>query len=174
MKTSSTALTLAAAAMALVACSQSDRTTGNVTPSTALKDPTGYSAPPASPQYGPPSADANRMAPGTDAATAFGNEPKLKDVPDQQIAGASTEDQHRAVEAQEAAAKSPDTATADNAKNEVLAGNEAQRSGGTARDTPANQPRSGTVTKEEESTQMPKAGQTNNHSSTALEKDSGR
>jgi hypothetical protein len=44
----------------------------------------------------------------------------------------------------------------------------------TARDTEANSPRHGTLTKAEEVNESPKAGQVNNHSSTALEKDSGR
>jgi len=46
--------------------------------------------------------------------------------------------------------------------------------GGTGTETSANSPRHGDLTKGEESTQMPKAGQTNNYSSTALEEDSGR
>ena len=39
----------------------------------------------------------------------------------------------------------------------------------TAQDTPANNP-TGTLTQEEESSGMPKAGQANNHSSPSLEK----
>jgi hypothetical protein len=44
----------------------------------------------------------------------------------------------------------------------------------TARDSEANTPRTGTLTKQQEVNESPKAGQVNNHSSTALEKDSGR
>jgi hypothetical protein len=40
----------------------------------------------------------------------------------------------------------------------------------TAKDTPANNP-TGTLTKEQESSAMPKAGQANNHSSPAMDKD---
>jgi hypothetical protein len=40
----------------------------------------------------------------------------------------------------------------------------------TARDTAANNP-TGSMTKEQESAQMPKVGQANNHSSPALDKD---
>jgi hypothetical protein len=45
---------------------------------------------------------------------------------------------------------------------------------GAAEDTSANHPRHGALTRQEESTQMPKAGQVNNYSDPALEKDSGR
>jgi hypothetical protein len=80
------------------------------------------------------------------------------------------------VKAQEAAAKAPDTAAADAAKDAAkdVAGTAGTRMAGTAQDDAANSPRHGTLTKTEESTQMPKAGQANNHSSTALEGDSGR
>jgi len=79
--------------------------------------------------------------------------------------------------AQEAAARAPDTATADAVKkdttNSVLA-SDSTAGAPTARDTPANSPRHGTLTPQQESTELPKAGQVNNHSSPALEKDSGR
>ena len=74
----------------------------------------------------------------------------------------------------DANAAAPGTnASADAAKNAVMGGNATGMSG-TARDTEANNPRTGTLTKEEEVNQMPKAGQGDNHSSTSLEKDSGR
>ncbi len=80
-----------------------------------------------------------------------------------------------AVDAQEAAAKAPDTASADAAKAEAKEGNRRAAHAGTGTgDTSANSPRHGTLTKEEESKQMPKAGQANNYSSPALEEDSGR
>ena len=71
----------------------------------------------------------------------------------------------------QAAANAPDTASADAAK---AAATGSAPTSGTARDTAANAPRTGTLTKEEESAQMPKAGQANNHSSPALETDSGK
>ena len=79
-----------------------------------------------------------------------------------------------AVDAQKAAAKAPDTASADEAKAEVKEATDGLRTPGTGTDTSANSPRHGTLTKEEESKQMPKAGQANNYSSPALEEDSGR
>lgn len=93
--------------------------------------------------------------------------------------GASLADQHAQVEAQWAAARAPDTASADAAKKRVLAEyarkqGTAKTSAGTARDTAANRPRHGALTQSEESNSMPKAGQVNNHSSPALEADSGR
>jgi hypothetical protein len=80
-------------------------------------------------------------------------------------------------QAQEAAAQAADTASADAAKKEVLStmmATNATSGSQTARDTEANSPRHGTLTKAEEVNELPKAGQVNNHSSTALEKDSGR
>jgi hypothetical protein len=69
--------------------------------------------------------------------------------------------------------KEPDTASADEAKKAVMTSSTPGASE-TARDTESNQPRAGTMTKDEEVNQLPKAGQVNNHSSTALEKESGR
>lgn len=88
-------------------------------------------------------------------------------------------DQHMYVEAQWAAARAPDTALADAEKQRVLdayarKNGAVQAPSGTARDTASNNPRHGTLTKGEESTSMPKAGQVNNHSSPALEASSGR
>jgi hypothetical protein len=76
------------------------------------------------------------------------------------------------VKAQDAAAAAPDTAAADAAKKAGAQADDAAKA--TARDTAANDPRHGTLTPQQESTEMPKAGQANNYSSTALEKDSGR
>jgi hypothetical protein len=132
-------------------------------------------APPAPPMREPVPANANAAAPGTNASVAFANEtiPKSTLPPSQ---GGSAEEQHVAVSAQEAAAKAPDTASADAAKQSVLRQNQSGESAptGGARDTPADSPRHGSLTKQEESTEMPKAGQVNNYSSPALEKDSGR
>lgn len=176
MKTS-TAFVFAGVALALAACDNADRNrTTSVPP--GVKSPTALvepivtpSAPPAPALRGPVSADANDAAPGTNASVAFANEtpaPAMK----QPSKDGAPQAQAAAVDAQEAAAKAPDTAAADDAKKEVIS-SEAPKSG-TAQDTDANSPRHGTLTAQEESTQMPKAGQANNYSSPALEKDSGR
>jgi len=85
---------------------------------------------------------------------------------------------YRDVKAEDAAAVAPDTAAADAARKSALpVGSDsptARSDSPTARDTAANNPRHGTLTAAEESTEMPKAGQVNNHSSTSLEKSSGR
>ncbi|HEY3180250.1 MAG TPA: hypothetical protein VGL25_15390 [Casimicrobiaceae bacterium] len=181
MKTSLIALALVGTTVALSACNQpdTDRTTsiprGVAAAETVQEPPSGLSAPPAPSERGPIQPNANAAAPGTDASTALANQPNLKDVSTPEKGTA--EEQHRAVMAQDAAAKAPDTASADAAKEAVMsesAGSNATGSSETARDSEANNPRSGTITKEEETTQLPKAGQVNNHSSTALEKDSGR
>jgi hypothetical protein len=73
--------------------------------------------PPAHPERGPIPPNANAAAPGTNASEAFANEhldPLAKQSPK------NGPDQHIYVEAQEAAAKAPDTASADAAKREVL------------------------------------------------------
>lgn len=88
--------------------------------------------------------------------------------------GALPESQEINNRAQEAAAMAPDTASADAAKKRVLEEASSGHDANPAKDTPANNPRHGALTADEESTSMPKAGQVNNHSSTALEADSGR
>ena len=189
MKTSS--ITLAAATLALVlsACNGPDtnRTTSiprgaDRTSQLGTTEPTGLSAPPAQPERGPVAPDANAAAPGTNAAEAMANQPSAKDTGvsatgETKITGTSEKDQQLAVKAQEAAAKAPDTAAADEAKKQVMSRGSSSDSPGsteTAKDTDANSPRHGTVTKDEQANQLPKAGQVNNHSSTALENDSGR
>jgi hypothetical protein len=176
----SNAFVLAAVTLALAACNNPDpnRTTSNppgVASPTALNEPlTGQSAPTAPPMRGPVPANANTVAPGTDATVAF-NQPDEqflgKGLPSKGGAPAS---QAQAVKAQEAAAQAPDTAAADAAKAQAMTGGDGLRMPGTTRETAANSPRHGTLTAAEESTQMPKAGQANNYSSPALEKDSGR
>ena len=179
MKTSTITLALVGMTFALTACNRPDtnRTTSIPTGvdrvATVQDAPTGLSAPPAPPERGPVPPDANAAAPGTNASAALANEPTLKDATLPKDTGDSANDQRVAVQAQDAAAKAPDTASADAAKNAVM-GSNATGMSGTARDTEANNPRSGTLTKEEEVNQMPKAGQGDNHSSTSLEKDSGR
>ena len=176
MKTS-TAFVFAGVALALAACNNADPNRTTSTPP-GVKSPTALvepivtpSAPPAPALRGPAPANANDVAPGTDASVAFANE-TLPPAVKQPSKDGPPQLQAAAVDAQEAAAKAADTAAADNAKKDVMASE--SRKGGTAEDTAANSPRHGTLTAQEESTQMPKAGQANNYSSTALEKDSGR
>jgi hypothetical protein len=176
-----TTLMLVAATVALGACNAPDanRTTkappGVNNPTAVVEPLTSRSAPPASPERGPVAQSGNTVAPGTNASVAFAQQQSAPTAstgaPPSATAAAAT-----AVNAQEAAAKAADTASADAAKAQVKAeatGGE-KRVAGTAQDTSANSPRHGDLTAAEESTQMPKAGQANNHSSTALEGDSGR
>ena len=176
-------ITLLVVAMttALTACNQTDanRTTKappGVDNPTALTQPlTTPSAPPAPPMRDPVADSANTAAPGTNASVAFENDQSARPQPSPPSKGAGLDAQSRTVQAQEAAAKAPDTAAADAAKTQVQSGNASGlRMPGTAKETSANEPRHGDLTKAEESQQMPKAGQTNNYSSPALEEDSGR
>ena len=179
MKPAMIALALVGMTLGMTACNRpdTDRTTSiprGIDSATTLQDPTaGRGAPPAPPERGPIPSNANAAAPGTDATAAFAKEPELKDPTPPKETGASAEEQQISSRALDAAVKEPDTASADAAKKAVTASN---TSGATtsARDTEANRPRSSAMTKDEEANQLPKAGQVNNHSSTALEKDSGR
>jgi hypothetical protein len=174
----STAVIVAATTAALAACNPPDanRTTNappGVNQPTAVMQPlVSPSAPPAPAMRTPVADSANTVAPGTDANVAFANDKDIAPGAPKTSHPAASNAQTLAVEAQEAAAKAPDTAQADAAKDQIEA--KGLRTPGTGTETPANSPRHGTLTKEEESTQMPKAGQANNHSSTALEEDSGR
>ena len=179
MNTSTTALLLVAATAALSACNRPDanRTTsapaGVNTPTAVMQPLVTPSAPPATADRSPVAASANTAAPGTNAALAFSEQKGATDgvaAKAPAVSGATAASV--AVDAQEAAAKAPDTAAADAAKNEVKEGG--LRTPGTGTETSANNPRHGELTKTEESNQMPKAGQANNYSSTALEEDSGR
>jgi len=174
------ALLLTGVALALAACNSADQNrTTSVPPGvhnpTPLVEPNlGMSAPAAPPQRGPVPANANAQAPGTNATIAFNSPDEQymsKGLPSK---GGAPQSQAQAVQAQEAAAKAPDTAAADEAKEKAMTGDNGLRMPGTARDTAANAPRTGALTKAEESTQMPKAGQVNNYSSPTLEKNSGR
>jgi len=176
---------LASAALALTACNRPDRDRTTQAPP-GVRNPTALtapivtaSAPPAPAQRGDVAPNANDAAPGTDASVALADAAKASPLPPSK--GGTMDAQQANVRAQEAAAKAPDTASADAAKKEVLSAHaqaqdaSANGSGGaTARDTAANHPRHGGLTPGEASTAMPKAGQVNNHSSPALEKDSGR
>jgi len=171
MDRSIAALTLAGIAVALAGCNAPDpnRTTKappGVSNPTAITQPlVTAGAPPAPPERGPVPAAANTIAPGTDASAAFAQPP-----------GAVKQGDSNSPASQEAAAKAPDTAAADAAKQQVADETKptAPASTDTARDAPENRPRHGELTKQGETTELPKAGQVNNHSSTALEKDSGR
>jgi hypothetical protein len=135
------------------------------------------SAPPAAPERGPVASSGNTVAPGTNASVAFAQEQNVAAGTVPKAAPGAPPTEAVAINAQEAAAKAPDTASGDAAKAEAKAPETdatGKRMSGTAEDTSANSPRHGTLTTNEESTQMPKAGQANNHSSTALEADSGR
>jgi len=178
--TKSNLLVLAGVSLALAACNNADpnRTTsipaGVNNPTAVVAPITTPSAAPAPAERTPVAPNANTMAPGTNATVAFAN-------PNEQLAGASLpskggapQGQEIAVNAQEAAAKAPDTAEADKAKKETMSGGNGKTMSGTAQDTAANHPRHGTLTPKEESTQMPRPGQANNYSDPALEKDSGR
>ncbi|HUP90471.1 MAG TPA: hypothetical protein VM100_14025, partial [Longimicrobiales bacterium] len=159
----------------LIALSGCDRTDNNRTTSIprgvdagsiVQQTPTGLSAPPAQPDRGAIPPNANAVAPGTNAEQALANQP---------ASGTSGQSEVAVSAAQEAAARAPDTASADAAKKDASNVLASTRDGSpTARDTAANNPRHGTLTKDQEVNESPKAGQVNNHSSPALEKDSGR
>jgi hypothetical protein len=109
-------IALAAVALMLNACGQRDTDhTSGVNP--AFKASASDALPPAPPERGPIPPNANAAAPGTNASEAFANE-QLEPAPKQPPKDGA--DQHLYVEAQDAAAKAPDTASADAAKREVL------------------------------------------------------
>ena len=172
MNMTSTTLALAALTIALSGCNSADRDRTTSLPrgvdsaAVVQQTPSGLSAPRAPAERGPIPANANAAAPGTNAAQALANQPS-----------SAKGDVEVSPQAQAAAAQAADTASADAAKKEVLSTMMATNTTGgsqTARDTEANSPRHGTLTKAQEVNELPKAGQVNNHSSTALEKDSGR
>jgi hypothetical protein len=177
---SSTVLVLGGVALALTACNASDRNRTTAVPPgvnnpTALTAPiTTPSAPPAPALRGPVPPTANAAAPGTNAMVAFQSETlsSAKPLPSK---GGAPDTQATAVQAQEAAAKAPDTAAGDAAKQEIMQHDEARpQPDEKGRETAVNEPRHGVLTKDEEANQMPKAGQANNYNSLELEKDSGR
>jgi hypothetical protein len=176
MKTSRLTLLLVATTVAIGACNAPDTNRATNAPpgvdkSGSVVEPlVSRSAPPAPAERGPVAPNANTMAPGTDASAALAQATDVQQAP-LPSTKSSASPAATVVKAQEAAADAPDTASADAAKAAASKGSTAS---GTARDTAANAPRTGELTKAEESTQMPKAGQVNNHSSPALEGDSGR
>lgn len=174
----SNSMVLAGVVVALAACNNADpnRTTavppGVNNPTAVVAPITTPSAPPAPAERTPVPANANAAAPGTNAALAFGS-PQLAG-PSLPSKSGAPQNQAQAVDAQQKAAEAPDTAAADAAKQSAKSDSGGARMPGTSEDTAANSPRHGTLTAQEESTQMPKAGQVNNYSDPALEKDSGR
>jgi hypothetical protein len=176
MQTSRLTLLLVATTVAIGACNAPDNNRATNAPpgvdkSGSVVEPlVSRSAPPAPAERGPVAPNANTMAPGTDASAALAQATDVQQAP-LPSTKSSASPAATVVKAQEAAADAPDTASADAAKAAASKGSTAS---GTARDTAANAPRTGELTKAEESTQMPKAGQVNNHSSPALEGDSGR
>ncbi|HUH92601.1 MAG TPA: hypothetical protein VL742_05570 [Casimicrobiaceae bacterium] len=110
-------IVIAIAAIALLsACGQGETShASSVNP--AFRVAASGLAPPAPPERGPIPPNANAAAPGTNASKAFANE-HLDPLPKQPLKDGPV--QHLYVEAQEAAAKAPDTASADAAKREVL------------------------------------------------------
>lgn len=171
---SSAALAVVGMSLALAACNRPDtnRTTSvpsGVNNATAVTAPiVTPSASPAPAARGPIPPNANAEAPGTNASLAFQNATTgTGEKPPPSKSGAP-QDQDAHVKAQEAAAEAPNTAAADVAKDAALSSDKATTGlAGTARDTAANGPQQG-MSKSEESNQMPKAGQANNHSSPAL------
>jgi hypothetical protein len=173
-------LLLTGMALALAACNSADPNRTTSVP-TGLHNPTplvepnlGRSAPPAPPERGPVPANANAAAPGTNATVAFNTPGEEFMSKGPASKGGAPASQAQAVQAQDAAAQAPDTAAADAAKDKAMSGGNGLRTPGTTQDTDANAPRHGTLTKAEESTQMPKAGQANNYNDPALEASSGR
>ena len=181
MRKSTAAFVLAATTAALAACNAPDKNRTTQAPpgvnyQIAVVEPlTSRSAPPAPAMRDPVAESANTVAPGTNATVAFAGDQQAVPAAPAKSAPVSTDAQASGVARQEAAANAPDTAAADAAKAQATGDNATGlRTPGTGTETSANAPRHGTLTEAEESTQMPKAGQANNHSSTALEADSGR
>ncbi len=177
---SSTVLVLGGVALALTACNPPDRNRTTAVPpgvndATALTAPiTTPSAPPAPALRDPVPPNANAAAPGTNAAVAFANETPSSTKPSPSKGGVP-ETQATAVQAQDEAAKASDTASGDAAKQQVMQSDQARpQPEEKGRETSINEPRHGALTKEEETNQMPKAGQVNNYNSLELDKDSGR
>jgi hypothetical protein len=107
---------LVAVVLVLGACGQRDTNhTSSANP--AFQANASDALPPAPPERGPIPPNANAAAPGTNASEAFAKE-QLEPAPKQ--APKDGADQHLYVEAQDADAKAPDTASADAAKREVL------------------------------------------------------
>jgi len=110
-------IVIAIAAISLLsACGQRD-TSHASSVNAAFKVDASDAVPPAPPERGPIPPNANAAAPGTNASEAFANEHR-EPLPKQPSKNGPNE--YLSVEAQEAAAKAPDTASADAAKREVL------------------------------------------------------
>lgn len=128
------------------------------------------SAPAAPPLRGPVPPNANDVAPGTDASLVFDGgrvTTALKPPPSKQGSVAS---QKAHIEAQWAAARAPDTASADLAKRKVL---EEWMAAAGSRDSAGNA--SGdALTRHEKVHAMPQPGQVNNYSTLAHDKPGSR
>jgi hypothetical protein len=167
-----TVLAVAGVSLALTACNRPDanRTTSipaGINDATTVTAPiVTRSAPPAPAERGPIPANANAEAPGTNASVAFADSAQGAGTKLPASKGGAPEEQAAHAKAQDDAAKAADTAAGDAAKKAGLTSGPAA---GGARDSTANNPRAGSLTKSEESSQMPKAGQANNHSSPALD-----
>ena len=104
---------IAAVTLALGGCNRPDADTqSQYTHLTGTE--TALITPPATPDRGPIPPDANTAAPGTDASVAFAANSDM--APSR---GGVSIEQHAEVAAQDAAAKAPDTATADKEKRRV-------------------------------------------------------
>ncbi|MEO9135938.1 MAG: hypothetical protein ABI316_04975 [Casimicrobiaceae bacterium] len=177
----STALVLAGVTLALAACNRTDPNRTTSVPD-GVKDPLAITAPivtpsasPAPAERGPIPANANAAAPGTNASVAFADAAAGNAAahPPPSKGGAPAS-QAEVAKAQIAVAQASDTAKGDAAKKAAMSsGTQGSEPATTARDTAANNPHRA-LTAQQESTGMPKAGQANNYSSPALEKDSGR
>ncbi|MDQ2915898.1 MAG: hypothetical protein M3R40_01840 [Pseudomonadota bacterium] len=176
----STVFVLAGVTLALAACNRTDPNRTTSVPN-GVKDPLAItapivspSAPPAPAERGPIPANANAAAPGTNASVAFADaaagNAAVHLPPSKEGAPAS---QAEVAKVQLGVAQASDTEKGDAAKKAAMSSGTQGSEPATTRDTAANNPR-GALTAQQESTGMPKAGQGNNYSSPALEKDSGR
>lgn len=140
---------MAAVALALGGCNRHDADTQSRY-SHLTGAETALITQPVIPDRGPIPADANAAAPGTDASAAFAAAPAEK--PATLPRESTTPPDHVDVAAQDAAAKAPDTATADEQKRRV---HEGFANGEAApRETVARAPTSTPPTHEEESRQQ--------------------
>jgi len=154
MRTSSVLLLLAGSTVVLAACDRPSDQQLQPNPSVASESikaaPNNVTAPPL-----PINTDVNAAA-AENQSNSLG-----RDVPSQPDKNGA--DQSVNVAAQDAAAKSPDTASADAAKNKVVEdGENGSNTGGTNKNSYASQ--GDELTKGEENSAMPKPGQANDHS----------
>jgi hypothetical protein len=124
MMRSAVTVVLAAAALTLAACNrvEQDRTSAmppDADNTVALLGPKGVlSAPPAPAERGAPTYDAIAQAAGTQTGNAFADARAAQPLPPPK--GGSLDNRAAEVRAQAAAAKAPDTASADAVKKKIL------------------------------------------------------